>query len=247
MRCIRADHAHKLRELVDNIFEAEDQAPPNIREQDVPGTYYFSRTINADDGTSRLVLSASTLDKLSSSLHKALPRSSRRKSGIPASASDLSVGGIASTPMMSTTKSSAKQHTSEGLREWDDDDIVRLFRLLKRSMADAESVTVFPDDEFDMRKAENASVAETPSPTKGGKPAKKKLKPVSPSKNKIAQVDFDPAKVADLQRALEKLSEGVSAAGICLSILATGELPKQVSDRSRAVDESLIRLKLALF
>lgn len=225
-----ADHAHKLRELADNIFEAEDSAPANIREQDVFGTHYFSRTITADDGTSRLVLSASTLEKLSSFLHKALPRASRKKSGIPAATSDLSVSGIASTPMVSTTKSSAKQHTSEGLKEWDDEDIVRLFRLLKRSMSDAETVRVFPDDEFEMGKADTASVAVTPSPTKGGKPAKKKHKPISPSKNKAAQVYFDPAKVADLQRALERLSEGVSAAGICLSILATGELSKQVRE-----------------
>ncbi|KAJ9093623.1 hypothetical protein QFC20_007082 [Naganishia adeliensis] len=226
----KIDHAHKLRELVDNIFDEEDSAPPNIREQDVSGTHFFSRTIEADDGTSRLVLSASTLEKLSNSLLKALPRPSRKKLGIQATTSDLSVGGMAaSTPVMSTTKSSAKQHTSEGLKEWDDDDIVRLFRLLKRTMADAESATVFPDDEFDMRKTESTSVAaETPSPTKGGKPAKKKVKTLSPSKNKVAKVDFDPAKVAGLQHALEKLGGGVSAAGICLSILATGELPKQL-------------------
>lgn len=244
-----ADHAHKLRELVDSIFDAEDSAPPNIRERDVPGTHFFSRTIKADDGTSRLVLSASTLEKLSNSLLKALPRSSRKKSGVQATTSDLSVGGIASTPGISTTKSSAKQHTAEGLKEWDDDDIVRLFRLLKRSMVDAESVTVFPDDEFDMRKAENTSVAaETSSPTKGGKPAKKKVKTITPSKNKVAKVDFDPAKVADLQHALEKLGEGVAAAGICLSILATGELSKQVSGQHlRHADQYLIPLQLALF
>lgn len=148
----------------------------------------------------------------------------------------------ASTPVMSTTKSSAKQHTSEGLKEWDDDDIVRLFRLLKRSMADAESASVFPDDEFDMRKTESTSVAaETPSPTKGGKPVKKKVKTLSPSKNKVANVDFDPVKVAGLQHAFEKLGGGVSAAGICLSILATGELPKQVSGKAlRNADQYLI-------
>lgn len=225
------DHAHKLRELVDNIFEAEDAAPANIRERDISGTEFFSRTIKTEDGSSRLVLSASTLEKLANSLLKALPRSSRKRAGVQATASDLNVGGTVATPMISTTKSSAKHYTAEGLKGWEDEDIARLFRMLKRSMLDAETVIVFPDDQFDMRKAESAAsaAAGTPSPTKGGKPAKKKPKAISPSKNKVARVDFDPSKVADLQHALEKLGEGVSAAGVCLSLLATGELPKQVS------------------
>lgn len=210
---------------MEDIFDAENSAPRDIRQEDVSGTEFFSRTMRTDDGTSRLVLSGSTLEKLVNSLVKALPRG--RKSGMAASTSDLSVGYAGVPPMTSTSKSSARQQTSQGLRDWNDEDISRLFRMLKRNMVDAETARPFPDDQFDMRKVEATYVAVTPSPVKGGKPAKKKAK-TSPSKTKIARIDFDETKVASLQLALRKLREGVMAARICLSIFSTGDLPKQV-------------------
>lgn len=224
-----ADHAHRLKELVEDIFDAENSAPRDIREEDVSGTEFFSRTMPTDDGSRRLVLSRSTLEKLANSVTKALPRSSQRKSGMTAAASDLSIGYAGAPSMTSTTKSSAKQQSSDGLRDWEDEDISRLFRLLKRNMLDAEAARPFPHDQFDMRKAEtSAPHAVTPSPAKG-KPAKKKTK-ISPSKTKTINIDLDEAKVAKLQLALRKLGEGVMAARICLSILATGDLPKQVRE-----------------
>jgi hypothetical protein len=213
---------------VEDIFDAEDSAPKDIREEDLSGTEFFSRTMRTDDGSRRLVLSRSTLEKLVNSLTKALHRSSHRRSGVTTSASDLSIGYAGAPSLTSTIKSSAKQQSSDGLRDWDDEDISRLFRLLKRNMLDAEAIRPFPDDQFDMRKAEtNASNAVTPSPAKGGRPAKKKTK-TSPSKGKTINVDLDEAKVAKLQLALRNVGEGVTAARICLSILSTGDLPKQV-------------------
>lgn len=216
---------------MEDIFNAENSAPKGIRDEDVSGTEFFSHTTSTEDGTTRLVLSGSTLDKLLHTLQKALPRSSRRKSGVAASTSDLSLEYAGLPTIPSTTKSSAVHQASESLRDWSEEDITRLLRMLKRNMLDAYAIRPFPDDQLDIRKhGSNAShTAVTPSPTKGGKPAKKKLKP-SPIKAQINKVDLDEAKVADLQLALRKVREGVMAARVCLSILSGGDLPKQVCD-----------------
>ncbi|GHJ86131.1 hypothetical protein NliqN6_2533 [Naganishia liquefaciens] len=224
----KVDHALRLKRLMDDIFDAENSAPKGIRDEDVPGTEYFSHTKTTEDGTTRLVLSGSTLEKLLHSLQKMLPRSSGRKSGVTALTSALSVGHADLPTMPTTAQSSISHPASESLRGWSAEDIARLLRMLKRNMLYADVIRPFPDDHFNVRKYNtNAShVAVTSSPVKAGKPAKKKLK-ASPTKTKITKVDLDEAKVTALHLAIRKLREGVMAARICLSILSTGDLPKQ--------------------
>ncbi|KAJ9112608.1 hypothetical protein QFC19_000628 [Naganishia cerealis] len=225
----KIDHGRKFKDLVDHIFQAEDATPADVRESDVlRGTRYFARTRKTDDESKRLVLSFDTLEKLADLSAKSLPRSSRRKTGgVHASSSVIGISGARETPMASAAKSATTFQIGTELKDWENEDIARLFRTLERSMLDVEQINIFPDDGYDRQKAANLGVA-TPSPTKGGKPLKKKAKQVSPSKGKASTVEFEAARADRLHSDMQKLEEAVMAAGICLSILATGELPKQL-------------------
>ncbi|KAJ9107636.1 hypothetical protein QFC21_001096 [Naganishia friedmannii] len=225
----KIDHARKFKELVDQIFQAENATPTVVREPDVlRGSGYFARTRKTEDGTPRLILSSETLSKLANLATKALPRLSRRKAGgLEAASSRIGMSGTRETPMTSAVKVDGRSQDGSDLRDWENDDIARLFRMLERSMLDAENISIFPDDHYDRQKAGLSSAVTTPSPTKGGKPTKKKAKQ-SPTKAKGVKVELDAAKADRLHQDLQRFGEGVSAAATCLCILSTGELAKQL-------------------
>lgn len=221
---------------MEQMFEEENATPADVRDADViRGTRYFARTRKTEDGTNRLVLSSETLERLANLLAKALPRSSSRQAGgIDAASSGAGINGSRETPMTSTTKSGGRSQTGADLGDWENDDVARLFRMLQRSMLDTENIAIFPDDHYDRQKVglnTSSSTVVTPSPTKGGKPTKKKLKQ-SPTKAAAFKVDLDDERANRLQQDLQRLGEGVTAAGICLRILSVGELPKQVRTTS---------------
>lgn len=177
-----------------------------------------------------MVLSSETLGKLAELSVKALHRSRRKTGGVDATSSGMDISGTRETPMTSAAKSASRSQNSANFKGWNNDDIARLFRILERSMLDAENLKTFADDHYDRQRAgpnASSSAVTTPSPTKGTKPTKKKLKP-SPTKAKDFKVELEATKVESLHRDLQKLEEAVMAAGICLCILSTGELPKQV-------------------
>ncbi|KAJ9123080.1 hypothetical protein QFC22_001270 [Naganishia vaughanmartiniae] len=227
----KIDHVRRFKDLVDQIFQAENATPASVRESDVlRGTRYFARTRKAEDGTTRLVLSSETLENLATLSVKALPRSRRKAGGIDKSSSGIGISGTRDTPMTSAAKSAVRSQASGELRDWDNDDIGRLFRILERNMMDAQNINIFRDDHYDRQKAglnTSSSAVTTPSPTKGGKPTKKKAKQ-SPAKAKGFKVELDATKVDRVHRDLQTLGEGLMAAGICLCILSTSQLPKQL-------------------
>lgn len=204
----------KLKELIEDIFEAEDSLPADgdadTTSADHLGHFFSRLTIDY----SNPLLNISTIDKLTKAIsHVARPTKRLRLS---------SRDGKANTPSYA------------GLAELDIPTLSRTLKLLSRSVKLGEELEPFVGPAATI-------VHEDVKPAKGKKKAASKKKPASAEgrgKSKTPAVEAEeettgPEDVSEeelekLEKCLQMAKESVLAAESCIALLSADKLPKQV-------------------
>ncbi|KAK8844801.1 hypothetical protein IAR55_006651 [Kwoniella newhampshirensis] len=188
----------KLHTLLEDIIEESDAFPTNPTSGDLAGSRFFSSTTH--DGSTPL-LSVKTIYKISQYVSRV--QSSRRRQ-----------------------KSLASTTGENG--EWDSDVISGIFRLLERSMRDAEHVIVFAEDRKAVAASSQIDDGKDKAKKKKWKPANREAaKPPSPSKEGLETELRDEVLEAS-ERGLSRVRSGVAAAECCLILLGSDGLTKQM-------------------
>ncbi|KZV76249.1 hypothetical protein PENSPDRAFT_646530 [Peniophora sp. CONT] len=204
------DSFAKLRELIDDLFEADDS--PDSEDSKA----FFS--LNSPDPT-RLCLSAHMLRKLRTRILDAVksPNAKRTRTA---------------TGQTPRTPKSARL----SLADLDPADLGRLIRLLERSVRAGEDVTPFPSlpsSSISAIKTEANGEAgpSTPAKTPGKTPGKRKKEPRSATPASVARgASEPPASEADISKAsssIERARDAILAADTILALLSAERLPRE--------------------
>lgn len=204
----RKDHYKYLANLFEDIFEAEDTLPAVFNSNDLTATSHFDRMSEKQRQDGRALLSRLTIKKLAAMFSLCTNRSRPSKTLIGAKQSATSV--------------------PESLAEWDSQEISRICKLLERSMAEAEGVIIFPNNDVTAR-----AVA---SPDKTEAKGKKRNKQATEADG--VHTPLDVGKAINTVHQLNSLADAVLAGECLLTLLTADDLAKPL------YSEEAIRLAL---
>lgn len=196
----------KLISLLDDIFEAEDNLPPDCSINDLPTEFFSPMTVDC----ARPFLQPVVIRKIALCISHVARPMKRIRHGTSAA--------------MSTPRGKGR------MREVDTKILSRILRILKRTIAQGEDLDPFPHT----ASAAKASTSASPKKGKKSKGKEKEKEERGKSRSPTGEEEEVAQEVTNedlnkLSRHLELARDTILAADCCIALLASDRLTKEVS------------------